>query len=239
VSLAGRAILVTRPAGLAAGLAALVERAGGRAILFPAIEIVPLPRSKPVQRYDIVIFVSPSAIEHGARWLGAGAKTFAVGAGTAQRGGKDIIFPASGADSESLLALPELAEVRGRRILIVRGEGGRGLLAETLSQRGASVEYAECYRRVLPRADAAPLLATWVDAAPVSSSEALENLFVLLGEEGGRRLRETPLFVPHPRVAERAARAGVREVLVAGPSDDQMIERLVAFFTHDRERNRA
>lgn len=239
MSLAGRGILVTRPAGLAGGLAALVERAGGRPVLFPAIEIVPLPQSKPVQRYDSVIFVSPSAIEHGARWLGAGVKTFAVGAGTAQRGGKAVIFPASGADSEALLTLPELAEVSGKRILIVRGEGGRSLLGDTLAGRGAKVEYAECYRRVRPDADPAPLLAAWVDAVTVSSSEALENLFVLLGEDGGRRLRETPLFVPHPRVAERAARAGVRQVLVAGASDDQMIERLVAFFTHDRERNRA
>jgi uroporphyrinogen-III synthase len=229
---------VTRPRSLAAGLATRIERAGGRAVLFPAIEIEPLPQSKALERYEIVIFVSPSAIEHGARWLGAGEKTFAVGPGTAQRAGKEVIFPASGADSEALLALPELAEVSGKRILIVRGEGGRSLLGDTLSKRGGKVEYAECYRRVRPRADAAAVLAGWVDAVTVNSGEALENLLVLLGEEGRRRLSETPLFVPHARVAEQAARAGIGEVVLAGASDEQMLERLVGFFTHDREPER-
>ena len=241
MSLAGRGVLVTRPRELAQGLAQRVEAAGGRAIVFPTIEIEPVAPSGPVARYDAVVFVSPTAVVQGARWIDAGEKVLAVGAGTAHeimKSRKDVIFPASGADSEALLALPELAEVAGRRVLIVRGEGGRALLGETLLLRGAKVDYAECYRRVRPRADAAPLLADWVDAVTVNSAEALSNLLELLGERGRRRLADTPLFVPHPRVAAQASAALARQVMVAGAGDDEMIARLVAYFSDDRERNR-
>jgi len=242
MSLAGRGVLVTRPRELAQGLAKRVADAGGRAILFPAIEIEPLAHTGPVHRYDMVVFVSPTAVHHGSRWLGAGARTLAVGAGTAHEVMKfrqDVIFPSSGADSEALLALPELASVAGRQILIVRGQGGRSLLGDTLRERGARVEYAECYRRVRPQADAAPLLATWVDAVTVNSGEALQNLYALAGAEGQQRLRDTPLFVPHRRVAQQAESAGLRKVVIAGPGDDEMIERLVAYFSDDRERSRS
>lgn len=243
MSLAGRGVLVTRPRELAQGLAKRIEDAGGRPIVFPAIEIESLPQAGPVGRYDVVVFVSPSAVAQGSRWLGAGAKTLAVGSGTraelAKRGVPGAIAPLAGADSEALLALPELARVRGKRILIVRGQGGRALLGDTLAARGARVEYAECYRRVRPRADPAPLLAAWergeLDAVTVSSGEALDNLLAMLGPGGARRLRETPLFVPHERVAAQAASMGVREVLVAGPADDEMLERLVAYFSHERK----
>jgi uroporphyrinogen-III synthase len=239
MSLAGRRVLVTRPRELALGLAKLVEDAGGRAIVFPAIEIAPLPAEPPAGQYDIVVFVSPTAVAHGARWIGAGAKTLAVGAGTAQeirKLGKEAIFPSSGADSEALLALPELAEVAGMRIAIVRGEGGRALLGDTLLARGAQVRTVECYRRVRPGADAAPLFAAGIDAVTVSSGEGLDNLLELLGEAGRRALRTTPLFVPHERVAAQASSAGAREVIVAGASDGEMIARLVAYFSDERER---
>lgn len=242
MSLAGRGVLVTRPRELAQGLAQRVADAGGRAIVFPAIEIEPLPQAGPVGRYDVVVFVSPSAVRHGSRWVGAGHQTLAVGAGTAHEIRKyrqDVIFPASGADSERLLDLPELAQLPGQQVLIVRGQGGRSLLGDTLRSRGARVEYAECYRRVRPRADAAPLLAAWVDAVTVNSGEALQNLVALLGAEGRERLRDTPLFVPHRRVAQLAEGAGLRKVLIAGPGDDEMIERLVAYFSDDRERSRS
>ncbi len=241
MSLAGRSVLVTRPRELAAGLARRIEAAGGRAIVFPTIEIVPLPQAGPMVRYDLVVFVSPTAVVQGARWIDAGEKVLALGAGTAHeimKSRKNVIFPASGADSEALLALPELADVAGRRVLIVRGEGGRALLGETLLLRGAKVDTAECYRRVRPRADAAPLLADWVDAVTVNSGEALSNLLELLGERGRRALADTPLFVPHPRIAEQASAAGAREVLVAGAGDDEMVARLVAYFSDDREPGR-
>ncbi len=149
------------------------------------------------------------------------ARIAAVGNGTKRelesRGFVDVLAPEAGADSEALLALPEMQAVAGKRVLIVRGEGGRELLAESLTARGAQVEYFECYRRVAPRADPAPLIQAWdrgeVHAVTVFSTQALENLIAVAGTQ---RLARTPVFVNHARVAERAREAGIPQVIVAG-----------------------
>lgn len=238
---------MTRPRELAGNLADLIEQAGGRAWRFPAIEIA--PPSDPagaaralarVSEADFAFFVSPTAVRKALEAIVAwppGVQAYAVGEGTRaelERRGIPARAPSGAADSEALLALPELQRIAGKRAAILGGEGGRELLGETLRARGASVERAELYRRELPQADPAPLLAAWergaVHAVTVSSSEGLANLARLLGDAGVARLRATPLFVPHPRVAEAARRAALGEVLVAGPSDGEMLARLVAYF---------
>ena len=60
-----------------------------------------------------------------------------------------------------------------------------------------------------------------------NSGEALENLAALLGVE---RLRAAAIFVPHPRVAARAAELGLPRAVVAGPGDAEMLAGLVAYF---------
>ena len=233
----GRGVLVTRPRELARPLAELIERRGARAILFPAIEIEPLPAPAALGRlreFDLVVFVSPSAVR-AAGALPLDLPAAAVGAGTARElekaGLRRVIVPAEGADSEALLAAPQMQRMEGKRVLIVRGEGGRALLGDTLARRGAQVEYAECYRRRRPRADASPVVAAWkkgdLHAVTASSAEALDNLLALLGAP---LVQRTPLFVPHARVADHARRHGVQEIVLAGVSDDAMIERLVAYF---------
>src|SRR6185295_17785509 len=238
--LQGRGIVVTRPAGQAERLAELVSAAGGRAFLFPAIEIERLPE-RPLSRleeFDLAVFVSPTAVECAfGRIKHAGVPVAAVGSGTRRAlqalGAHEVLAPETGADSEALLALPELHEVAGKRILIVRGEGGRELLADTLAARGARTEYLECYRRMLPHADMAPLIAAWdrgeVDALSVSSTASLDNLITLLGVP---RLAAKPLFVNHARVAERAREVGIPGVVVAGSGDDEAAEALVAYFAY-------
>ena len=240
--LEGRGIVVTRPAAHAQGLASLIEQAGGRALVFPAIEIQDLPRRPPpLEGVDLAIFVSPTAVDRAYRLVQAwppGLRHAAIGRGTVRelerRGVGGVLAPERGADSEALLALQPMQDVAGKRIAIFRGEGGRELLGDTLAARGAHVEYVECYRRVLPQADGAALLAAWtqgaVDAVTVSSSEGLENLLTLLGDAGRQQLLATPLFVPHERVAEQARARGAREVIVAGPGDAEMSARLVAYF---------
>jgi uroporphyrinogen-III synthase len=252
--LAGRRIVVTRPAGQAAGLAALIRQAGGEPLELPAIAIRDLADlasfhavADRLESFDCAIFVSRNAVRKALALLeerGAGKpwpaqlRVATVGAGSREeleaRGFTAVIAPAGQADSEALLALPEFTGVAGRRIAIFRGEGGRQYLGETLAARGAVVEYAACYRRTLPAAGRAALAEAWaggkVDAVLVSSAEGLANLLEMLGDEGPRRLAGTALFVPHLRVAEDAARRGLGRALVAGPGDEEVAAALVAYF---------
>ena len=235
-ALEGRGILVTRPGERAANLARLIEGAGGRAHLFPAIEIEDLPAPRELaqlDQFDLAVFVSPTAVAkimaHVHAWPRA-LPAAAVGGGTRRelerRGVASVLAPQAGADSEALLALPGMQQVAGKRIVIFRGQGGRELLGDTLRNRGAQVVYAAGYRRTRPKGER-----RWhegeIDAITVSSSQGLANLFELLDPPF---LRARPLFVPHPRVAGNAREQAVREVVVAGPSDEQMLEALVAYF---------
>lgn len=234
--LAGRGILVTRPGERAGPLARMIEEAGGRAHLFPAIEIEDLPPPPALarlERFDLAVFISPTAVAkvmpHVAAWPRA-LRAAAVGGGTRRelerRGMPAVIAPAVGADSESLLATRELQDVAGKRIVIFRGEGGREVLGETLRERGAQIEYAACYRRLPPRGKP-----HWtpreIDAITISSSQGLANLFAALEAEF---LRARPLFVPHARVADSARARAARVVVLAGPSDEEMVAALVAYF---------
>jgi uroporphyrinogen-III synthase len=175
--------------------------------------------------------------EHGANsaaWYGIGAATVAEFAKwrIAARGGS------AGATSEELLALPDLQNVRGETILILRGIGGRETLAGVLRERGATVDYAECYRRVAPLLNEEQrqlLRAANFDAVSVNSAETLQNLadqLSLLEQQSLaerpplaeqlsiavsalERYRATPLLVPSARVAERAEALGFRCAAVA------------------------
>jgi uroporphyrinogen-III synthase len=212
----------------------LIEQAGGVAHLLPAIEIEDVPPPAALGRlheFDLAIFVSPTAVAKAMPHVRALPRAAAVGAGTRREleklGVTGVIAPASGADSESLLAVPELQNVMGKHVAILRGDGGRALLGETLAARGARVEHLTCYRRLPPKAPARPWKKGELAAVTVSSGQGLANLFQVLDPQ---LLRSTPLFVPHPRIAEQARAAAAGEVVLAGHSDDDMLDALVAYF---------
>ncbi len=172
----------------------------------------------------------------GEGWVSAlppALKIAAVGQGSAKAlcelGIAGVIAPTERFDSEGLLALPELQAVAGRRVMIFRGDGGRELLGETLRARGATVEYVACYRRSRPQQDISVLLGSVPDAITVTSSEALEYLWQMLGDARRDRACGIPLFVPHPRIAELAKRQGWSRVLLAGAGDDGLLSALIAW----------
>jgi len=240
----------------AAGLVQLIEDAGGRALVYPMIEIEPVANAvldalvDMLERFDLAVFVSRNAVEQGlarvarSRVWPPGIAVAAVGSGTRAaleaRGFANVLAPRDSGGSESLLALltPPVMNVRGKRIAIFRGTGGRELLAHTLRERGAVVEYAECYSRRAPQMDLRPLIDAWsngrVHAVAISSGEALVNLAALLGDAGGKLLASTPMFVPHPRVADDARARGIGEALLAGPADEDVAGALVAYFCSAR-----
>jgi uroporphyrinogen-III synthase len=249
--LAGRSIVVTRPAHQAKTLAALIEKAGGRAILFPVLEILDAEDLQPLlavterlEEFDLAIFISPNAVTKAMnlvtarRMLPAGLEIAAIGRGSvkalARFGVTQVIAPMRRFDSEALLALPQFADMAGRRVVIFRGDGGRELLGDTLTARGGRVEYAECYRRRRPNVDCAPLLKAWarneLHAIVVTSSEGLRNLFDMIGRLGQSWLRKTPLVVPHARIAQTASGLGLTSVIVTEPEDEGIVAGLCAYF---------
>ena len=129
-------------------------------------------------------------------------------------------MPRDGSDSEALLALAPLQQVAGRRIVIFRGVGGREYLADTLRRRGARVSYIECYRRIKPEIEAAPLLGLLTTGKPhavvVASTEALANLVDAVPQALRALLFAVPLFVVHSRIARVGTELGFKQVLVAG-----------------------
>mgnify|MGYP003345297429 FL=1 len=188
--------------------------------------------------------MSPNAVEHAvsrivaAGGLPASLRYAAVGRGTvralARFGINDVLAPER-FDSEALLELPPLRDMNGQRVVIFRGVGGRELIAATLSSRGAHVEYAECYRRRIPAIDPAFLLEKWrqgaIDAITVTSSEGLDNFAALIGGEGVRLLKQTPVFVPHPRIAQAARDLGVGTVVETAQGDDGVCASLEQWFS--------
>ena len=232
--LSGRGILVTRPARQAAGFAQKIAALGGAPVIFPAIVILPPDDRVAVERahaalpaYDIVIFNSPNAVEYGVPNAGGWPQrlaVFAPGPGTAEAlaaaGLIGVRIPATTFDSEGLLELPELADVRGKRVLILRGEGGRELLADSLRARGAQVDAVACYRRAQPRSDVQGLAEAFragaIDVVTITSSEALDNLWSLANESIRAAWRARPTFAPHPRIVARARDLGLSAVATTG-----------------------
>jgi uroporphyrinogen-III synthase len=250
-ALAGRGVVITRPRDQAHELIDRVKAAGGRPIAFPALEIVDAAESRALRAlvdrldtFDLAVFVSPTAASRGLnlvrrrREWPAQLPIAAIGKGSARElqrlGVARVLVPQAGADSEALLAMAELADMHGRSVVIFRGVGGRELLGDTLTSRGATVEYAECYRRTRPQADVQVLLRAWtqgqIHAVTVSSGEGLSNLFDMLGTLGRHWLRKTPLFVAHERIAARARELGIAEVVVASPADAAMVGAIARYF---------
>lgn len=252
--LSGRHVVVTRPAAQAQGLASAIRAHGGTAVLFPVLAIANVAQPQAllalaahIDDFELAVFVSPNAVDKALGvirtqrdWPGhVAVATMGKSSERAlQRFGIDnVIAPRERFDSEALLALPALApaRVRGKRIVIFRGDGGRDLLGQTLSARGAVVEYVTCYHRSRPDLNPAPLLDLWarhaLDAMTVTSSEGLRNLFDMVGPAGQTWLRETPTFLPHERIAEEARRLGLQRVIPTAPGDEGVIAGLLEYFS--------
>ena len=235
--LAGRGVLVTRPKDQATALCRLIEVAGGRPISFPTIDIEPAADMEAARRLldepvDLLFFASRNAVDYalplcpGAH-LPAEPRLAAIGKATAEAlaaaGRAPDLIPEGRYDSETLLTHPKLQDLRGQRVLIVRGEGGRPLLGETLRARGAEVRFAEVYRRALPAVDPARLVADWdaqVQLVTATSGEILDNLLQLLGEAGRGALLATPLVVVSERTRQEAQHLGFARVELAERAED-------------------
>lgn len=243
--LSGVRVLVTRPAHQAQGLIEILRAAGAQPLSFPVVEIdAPEDMAALIaivdrlQEFDLAIFISANAVNKAMNLIRARREWPAslgvacVGKGSAKElkhfGFAQVISPQGRFDSEALLALPALQTVRGRRIVIFRGDGGREVLGNTLTERGAIVEYGECYRRGKPTADIGPILRAWargdIDVVTLTSVEGLRNLYDVLGKLGQQWLIKTPLVVISERIAQACRELGVKtEPTIAAEASDAAI----------------
>ena len=166
-------VVITRPQAQAAPLAARLSVHGIDARIFPLLDIQPLAddselktRLAQLSEYAMVAFVSPNAIDaafaHLADWP-RGVTAAVVGHGSrhalARHGltedSASIVSPVDPhrTDSETLLEVLDLATLTGRKVLIIRAETGRELLADRLREAGIIVEQVAAYRRGAPTLD--------------------------------------------------------------------------------------
>ncbi|MGF6725076.1 uroporphyrinogen III methyltransferase/synthase [Paraburkholderia sp. GAS41] len=261
-------VVVTRPAGQSTALAAQLAAARIATLDFPLIDIAPAEDLAPLhaalgalERYALVVFVSPNAVDHafaesGAIWPHA-LPVGVVGPGSvaalARHGVEapayQVISPAVAADdeaarfdSEALFAAIDAslgaASLEGRRVLIVRGDGGREWLAERLREAGVEVETVAAYRRLVPE----PSMAAWTrvhellagepHAWLVTSSEGVRNLDELAREHLNgveiAQLKRATLVTPHPRIAQTALGLGFDSITVSGAGDERIARALLA-----------
>ncbi len=255
-------VVITRPLAQAGPLAGRLAAAGRPVVLLPLLEICPLDDAAPLLAalaelgaYAMVAFVSPNAIDaafsHISAWPGAVAVAVmgdgsraALAAHGVTPATATIISPLDAAcsDSEHLLKTLDLDALRGRRVLIVRGENGRELLAEGLRAAGVLVTLVAAYRRSVPRLTAAlgatlrVLLAQendWI----VTSSEALRGLVGLLQQldaAGGAgpqpsfvvKMQQQHVIVPHARIAQTANGLGFSRLTLTGSGDERLLAAL-------------
>lgn len=243
----GVGVLVTRPEGRARELMDAIESAGGSVVSFPVLEIetrderildeeqarLPTP--------DIAIFVSSNAVRFGLKYIpGSGVRIAAIGPTTRasiEAEGRTVdIYPASGFDSEHLLQEPDLRQVKGKAIRIVRADSGRELLATTLRERGARVDYLSAYRRLPKRHsddELDELERTWrgggIQYVTVMSVASLESLWSALPDYCRSALPATPLVTPSERVIQTASEMipGIQAILAPGPQAGDMVRAMI------------
>lgn len=255
-SLAGLNVLITRPVGQARELIELLESAGANASHYPVMEIAALDEvshapllqlSKQIilalAEYQHVIFISTNAVKYGLElidqyWpqLPIDIQWYAIGKATAgallQQQIVTAVQPSDAMNSEALLQHPNLQQVAGNKIAIVRGIGGRDYLQTQLQQRGATVDYIECYQRLAPQGEsaknataklAAHIKQQSINAVCINSVESIDNFIAMLDSNVNEHIKELALVVPSARVADHAKQQGFNHILIAANASNQAI----------------
>jgi uroporphyrinogen-III synthase len=255
-SLNGAHILVTRPRDQSEALCRLIEQSGGLPLRFPTLEIQALPMSTTatfsleiLSNRQIVIFTSANAVNFAMAAIDGKIRVFAkasiaaIGKATASvlnKAGIPVdVLPEKGHNSEALLSSPQLSDVCGKTIVIVKGQGGREELSSVLAQRGAIVHNWEVYRRVIPSVYDYGILQAFIhgktSVITATSCETLENLLSMSVEAVKERLVDIPLVVISQRIADLAGQMGFNRIAVTDdPSDQAILDTTIAIINEGR-----
>lgn len=243
-------ILVTRPSPAGEQLVNRLRARGKSAWHLPLIDFTPgndLPhlaqRLADLMAGDLLFIVSQHAINYAHPWLTqqgvtwpARLRYFAVGRTTGLRlhdlCGLPVSYPDEGETSEDLLRLPALARIEGKRALILRGNGGREVLEQTLRQRGVHTTYCECYRRSPIHYDGEEqgrrMRTLGIDTLVITSGEMLQQFYTLMPEYYRHAwLTHCRLIVISERLAMLARQLGWTDIVVANAADNDALMRVL------------
>lgn len=242
-SLRGLRILNTRPKWQAQTLSKDIAKFGGVVIECPTLEIIAsennwfnsLPDLKQVHH---AIFVSPNAVHYGIGQLlqnkitwPAKINVIAIGQGTAKALNTfrvQVNNIPDEPDSERLLALDTLQQLKNQTVLLFKGEGGRKLIEEGLLARGAQLFSLPVYQRAMPEVRHQLLNSLWhddlVDIILFTSEQSMHNLFKMFSKESHSWLRHKPCLVISERLAKEASLSGMKKIIISHP--DRMINTL-------------
>ncbi|MFA6301928.1 MAG: uroporphyrinogen-III synthase [Legionella sp.] len=227
----GLRVLNTRPKHQAAALSRSIIEAGGLVIECPTLEISATQpdwtQALPdLQKVDLAIFISPNAVhfcfaelqKQQIIWPNT-IKVCALGQGTAkalEQQGLNLLEIPNLADSEHLLELKSLKNLKNQTVLLFKGEGGRTLIEESLLKRGAKLIKLAVYKRELPQFNKQLLESIWrndgVDIILVTSEQSLNNLFLMFGSEAQSWLQSKLCLVLSERLAQYAASLGIKKI---------------------------
>ena len=222
--LAGRTIVITRPAGTGSALARRVRQLGGTALLLPGLSLRAASDSAAAraqwhaaQHDDVLIFTSPAAVGYALALApyATSATVIAVGQATARalhRHGIEAQVPTTQQNSEGVLQLPIMNALRGSRLALITAAGGRGLLQTEIVARGAALREVHVYGRGAPhlnRRHVDAVLRLSASACVLfSSGEAIQHLATQLPQQAWQRLCQATAVVSSPRIGEQAQAAG-------------------------------
>ncbi|HEY5700751.1 MAG TPA: uroporphyrinogen-III synthase [Gammaproteobacteria bacterium] len=253
--LEGARVAVTRPRHQCQGILRMLEAGNAYAMCLPVIDILPVADSAAAVAalraragFDLLVFTSANVVsvllEHhpeGAS-LADGATVAAVGPATRRAlesaGIPVSVLPADDFSSEGLLrhAALQAEQIAGKRVLLLKGAGGRPLLAESLAERGAKVASLDVYRRACPAGKIRHLLGEPLEgfgSIVITSGTALEHLLLLANDQEKRHALGAQLVVSSPRIARLARQRGalIEPVVSATPADEAIVDALADWWS--------
>ncbi|WP_338803980.1 uroporphyrinogen-III synthase [Xenorhabdus griffiniae] len=243
-------ILITRPVPAGEELVKRLRSIGKSAFSAPLIAIHPgadlplLPQKLQwLSAGDLVFLLSKNAVHYANEQLIQAGQSwpeqlsyYGIGKSTSlmfhQLTGLEIFYSKQGETSEALLQLPTLQSMDNKKVLLLRGNGGREVIASTLRLRGGVVDYCECYSRQPVKYDTADFSRHWqqcgIKTIVVTSGEMLQLLYNLVTDSDGKTwLLNCKLIVVSERLAHIAQTLGWQTIQVAKSADnDALIQAL-------------
>ncbi len=231
-------VLITRPEKSGRALAESLLKLGIATTCQPmfdyqkSTDTEQIPRLLQTLHQPIVIFVSVAAVEYANQIQPISTwhyqNMIAIGSATQsclEKLGHSAICP-SMHTSEGLLALNEMQSLKGKNIIIVRGDGGLETIAQAIINKGGIVDYFESYQRKW-RTFNNDIANYWqksgVNCIVITSNALLKQMISLLSPSNDHWQNECLWLVASQRISDQAQELGLMKVFNTHGANDEAI----------------